>query len=84
MKHVLSMVAVLSLAVLAIAIPVPAEEGKPAAEQKPAAASPEVTLKGVMMLEAACTLKPAGDADNTLVLFALEGTPRWQPHWTPS
>ncbi len=69
MKHVFS------LAVLVIAIPVLAEEGKSAAEEKPAAASREVTLKGVMMLEEACTLKPAKDADKTLVLFALEGTP---------
>ena len=31
----------------------------PAAEEKPAAAGGEVTLKGVMMLEEACTVKPA-------------------------
>jgi formylglycine-generating enzyme required for sulfatase activity len=75
MKRGLSAVTGLSLAVLAIAIPVLAEEAKSAEAEKPAAASPEVTLKGVMMLEEACTLKPAGDADKTLVLFALEGTP---------
>jgi hypothetical protein len=75
MKQLLSMVTGSSLVVLAIVIPVFAEEGKSAEEAKPAAARPEVTLKGVMMLEEACTLKPAGDADKTLVLFALEGTP---------
>ena len=75
MKRVLSVVAGLSLAVLAIAIPVLAEEGKSAAGEKPAAAGQEVTLKGVMMLEEACTPKPAKETRHSVVLFALEGTP---------
>jgi len=68
-------VAGLSLAVLAIATPVVAEEGKPAAETNSAATGPEVTLKGVLMLESACTLKPDKEAGTQPVLFALEGTP---------
>jgi formylglycine-generating enzyme required for sulfatase activity len=75
MKHVLSVVAGVSWAVLAMALPVVAEEGQPAAEEKPAAAAPEVTLKGVMMLEEACILKPDKEAGKQPVLFALEGTP---------
>ena len=50
--------------------------GEPAAEaSRLSRGADEVTLKGVMMLEEACTLKPAKDADKTMVLFALEGTP---------
>ena len=49
---------------------------KPAVESKatPARAG-EVTLKGVMMLEEACTPKPANQTRHSVVLFALEGTP---------
>ena len=75
MKHLLSVLAGLSLAVLAIAIPVAAEEGKPAVEAKPPASGPEITLNGVMMLEEACTLKPDKEAGKQPVLFVLEGTP---------
>jgi hypothetical protein len=48
----------------------PAEGG----EHKPAPAG-EVTLKGVMMLEDACTPKAAKEVRHMVVLFALEGTP---------
>jgi hypothetical protein len=72
----LSLVVVgLSLAVLALAAPGPAAEGKPATGTRPAIAGVEVTLKGVMMTEASCTTKPTGDADKTVVLFVVEGTP---------
>ena len=49
---------------------------RPAVESKatPARAG-EVTLKGVMMLEEACTPKPAKETRHSVVLFALEGTP---------
>jgi hypothetical protein len=65
------------LVVFGLAGLVPAAEAKPtsAAEVKPAATGAQVTLKGVMMTEASCTSKPAKDADKTLVLFAVEGTP---------
>ena len=75
MKHVLPVVTGLSLAFLALATPIVAEEGKLAAETNSAAAGPEVTLKGVLMLEAACILKPDKEAGKQPVLFALEGTP---------
>ncbi|MGD0093073.1 MAG: SUMF1/EgtB/PvdO family nonheme iron enzyme [Planctomycetota bacterium] len=65
----------MSLLVLSLAVSVPAAEGKSVPEEKPDPAGPEVTLKGMLMLEEACTLKPAKDADKTMVLFALEGTP---------
>ncbi|MCY3019412.1 MAG: formylglycine-generating enzyme family protein [Planctomycetota bacterium] len=51
----------------------PGEGAKPAEEAKPGAA--EVTLKGVLMLEEACTLKPEKGAGEVPVLFALEGPP---------
>ena len=49
---------------------------RPAVESKatPVRAG-EVTLKGVMMLEEACTPKPAKETRHMVVLFALEGTP---------
>ncbi len=49
---------------------------RPAVESKatPVRAG-EVTLKGVMMLEEACTPKPAKETRHRVVLFALEGTP---------
>ena len=74
MKNAFSVVAGLSLAVLVFAIPVLAEEGKSAAKEKPAAGQ-EVTLKGMLLLEEACVLKPAKGDDKTMVLYALEGTP---------
>jgi len=56
-----------------------AQEAKPApaAGKKPAAPGTEVTIKGVMMWEMSCVLKPTKeDRDKkTLVLFAVEGTP---------
>jgi len=63
----------LSIAAMAwvvLAVGVMAQE-----QPTPPAAGPEVTLKGVMMTEVSCTAKPAKDADKTLVLFAVEGTP---------
>jgi hypothetical protein len=47
----------------------------PAAQEKPAATGPEVTLKGPMMTEAACYANPPADADKTVVLMVVEGTP---------
>jgi len=58
-----------------MAAPVVAEDGKSAAETNSSVAMPEVTLKGVLMLEQACTLKPGKEAVNQPVLFAVEGTP---------
>ena len=51
----------------------PAENAKPTEEAKPGGA--EITLKGVLMLEEACTLKPEKEAGRVPVLFALEGPP---------
>ena len=49
---------------------------KPAVESKATPArAVAVTLKGVMMLEEACTPKPAKETGHSVVLFALEGTP---------
>ena len=76
MRQVPLVVAGMSLVVLSLAVFVPAGEPNPAAGAKPAVAgADEVTLKGVMMLEEACTLKPGKEDDKTLVLFAVEGTP---------
>ncbi len=74
MRRALSVVVGMSLIVLSLAVSAPADEA-PAASNPAAAGAEEVTIKGMMMLEEACTLKPAKDADKTLVLFALEGTP---------
>jgi len=46
-----------------------------AEERAPATAGSEVTLKGVLMTEASCMPKPAKGAAQTVVLFAVEGTP---------
>jgi len=44
-------------------------------EPGPGAVGPEVTLKGPMMTETACYAHPPPDADKTVVLIAVEGTP---------
>ena len=82
-KH-LSRVAGVWLVVLALAVAAWAQEVKPVEEAKPAVAGAEVTLKGVMMTEVSCTPKPAKRDDKKLVLFAVEGPPKWPPPWTPS
>jgi len=46
-----------------------------AEETAPGAPGPEVTLKGPMMTEAACYANPPADADKTVVLMVVEGTP---------
>ena len=63
--------------VMALGLAVAAWNPARAQEEAPVAAGPEVTLKGVMMWEMSCVLKPTKeDRDNkTLVLFAVEGTP---------
>jgi len=68
-RRSLVFVAVSSM-VLALWISAWPQEANPATE-----AGPEVTLKGVLMTEVSCSQKPAKDADKTLVLFAVEGTP---------
>lgn len=73
MKKLSWMLAGVSLAVLAFAVTLSAEESKPTAEIKPEAASAEVTLKGVMMTEASCL--PSGGSSKVPVLFVVEGTP---------
>jgi len=66
--------AIFSLMASSLIVPLWAGESKPPAEESQPAAA-EVTLKGVMMTESACTLKPDKDAKKIAVLFAMEGTP---------
>jgi len=55
---------------------VSAAGSEPAAGAKPPVArAGEVTLKGVLMLEDACTPKAPKETRHMVVLFALEGTP---------
>ena len=57
------------LAVSSLALPVSAEDAKPAVGN-------EVTITGVMMCEISCTRQPVSQEDgNTPVLFAMDGPP---------
>jgi formylglycine-generating enzyme required for sulfatase activity len=57
------------------AAPAPDADTPPAASTPPATQGAEVTLKGVMMTESSCILKPTKDTDKVVVLFAVEGPP---------
>jgi formylglycine-generating enzyme required for sulfatase activity len=70
----------MSLVVLSLAVSASAAEAKSAVEAQPAVAgAAAVTIKGVMMCEICCTRnlakEAAEEAEKTLVLFAVEGTP---------
>ena len=69
----------MSLVVLSLAVSVPAVWANSAVQPKPAVTGAEVTIAGVMMCEICCTRDLAREAEKeaekTLVLFALEGTP---------
>ncbi len=80
MRHLSWVVVGMSLIALSLAASVTAGEGKPAVEARPGVAgADEVTIKGVMMCEVCCTRnlarEAAKEAEKTLVLFAVEGTP---------
>ena len=63
--------------VMALGLAVAAWNPARAQEEAPVAAGPEVTLKGIMMWEISCVLKPTKEDNDkkTMVLFAVEGTP---------
>jgi len=71
----------LSSILLALGISAWAQEAKPVQAEQPksAAAGTEVTIKGIMMCDICCTRnltkEAAQEAEKTLVLFAMEGTP---------
>jgi len=81
MRHSSWVVVGVWLAVLALAVPARAQEVKPAAEAKPAAAGAEVTLKGNVLCQRAF-VPPLGvcerDSKYIPVLIALDGTPEIQ------
>ena len=81
MKRAMWMIAGVALVILSLGMSAMAQVTKPAStppvsDQELATGGSEVTLKGVMMLEAACNMKADDGIKDTVVLFALEGTPR--------